>query len=318
VSALRVAGAALAPGAAPHDPAAVLAGATRIAVDLAADPDVPASCLRVLPTPGPDDWRALFGPRTPQIKSIAADGDKLRLELGLGGEETPGGLAFTIYRDVVRVADDLPGETTGWTDPDSDPTAPRSPCYAVEATFVASGTRSQHSRATCWWGADFEAIQTIGAGDFEAVGGTLVDEHGRLHYQAWGDPGHSLTVRGLRPRRDGAQLLQVTYGNGAGPINTGVACGIKRVSVFDEASDELVANGVLVMPQLGRWDRWASSSFVAASLSASASYRVVIASDASTANMSTLAHFAGYRGGSGGVDGAFQRVNIAELKLLAR
>ena len=35
-------------------------------------------------------------------------------------------------------------------------------------------------------------------------------------------------------------------------------------------------------------------------------------------NMSSLAHFEAYTGGLGGRDGAFNRVNIAELKVLFR
>jgi len=35
-------------------------------------------------------------------------------------------------------------------------------------------------------------------------------------------------------------------------------------------------------------------------------------------NMSAFAHFEHYTGGLGGRDGAFSRVNIADLKILAR
>lgn len=298
-------------------PDAELGASTRIHVTLGEDPSVTASALREVPAPTPDTWRALYGPRTPQIRAVTAEAGKLRLELGLGGE-SPDGLALSIYRDGVRVADGLPGDTAAWVDPESDANAPRSPCYAAEATFVTTGNHSQHSRAACWWGEGDSAIQLIGAESFEANGGTLVEEYGRLHYQGWGDPGHTLTLSGLRPTRDGAHLLQVTYGNGAGPINTGIACGVKRVTVIDEASGATIGGGVLVMPQLGRWDRWALSSFVPVTLSSGGRYRVVISSDAATTNMSTLAHFAAYSGAAGGADGPFSRVNIAELRLLAR
>jgi len=39
--------------------------------------------------------------------------------------------------------------------------------------------------------------------------------------------------------------------------------------------------------------------------------------DAYAVNMSERAHFASYTGGAGGSTGAFHRVNIAELKVLA-
>jgi len=295
-------------------PEALLHEGTRIDVALEHDPDVPASVLREA---DPTAWRELFGPRTPQIKGVTADAGKLRLELATGGEDAAE-ITLNIYRDGARVAADLPGTTTSWVDPTSDATAARSPCYTLEATFTSSGNASQHARATCWWGASDEAIQTVAADRLEAVGGTLSEEYGRPHTMDWGDPGHTLTARGLRAARSGPHLVQVAYGNGAGPMNTGIACGLKRVRVVDEANDQVVGEGFLVMPQLGRWDRWAFSSFVPVTLDAARTYRVVITADAGTANMSDLAHFATYTGAVGGRDGPMGRVNIAELRLLAR
>ena len=46
------------------------------------------------------------------------------------------------------------------------------------------------------------------------------------------------------------------------------------------------------------------------------SYTIVIREDESSGNMSDFGHFALY-GGTGGTAGRFNRVNIAELKLLA-
>jgi len=292
---------------------AALVDGALVEVTLEHDPDVAAGVLRVA---DPGDWRAIFGPRTPQVKSISADAGKLRLELGLGGETEPD-VTLDVYRDGVRVATDLPAATTSWLDPGSDASV-GSPCYTVEARFGASGNRSQHARGVCWWGEGEAAIQRIDASTFEAVGGTAITEYGRFHYQGWGDAGHTLTARAFRPTRSGPHLVQVMYGNGAGPINTGIACGVKRVVVSDEASGEVVADGVLVMPQLGRWDRWAMSSFVPATLDAAKTYRLVVSGDAGTINMSELAHFASYTGATGGRDGPFARVNIAELRVLAR
>jgi len=83
------------------------------------------------------------------------------------------------------------------------------------------------------------------------------------------------------------------------------------------ATSQQVASGVVVMPQLGTWSRWADSTFMRADLDASKTYRVTIRSDERTANMSSFAHFATY-GGAGGASGELGHVNIAELKLLAR
>jgi len=124
-------------------------------------------------------------------------------------------------------------------------------------------------------------------------------------------------VSGFSPTQSGAHLLQVTFGNGAGAISTGITCGVKRVVVEDEGTGAVVAEGPVVMPHLGAWSRWEDSSFVRADLDASRSYRIVIRSDDEMVNMSSFAHFEQYTGGLGGTGGAFNRVNIAELKILA-
>jgi hypothetical protein len=69
------------------------------------------------------------------------------------------------------------------------------------------------------------------------------------------------------------------------------------------------------MPHLGSWDRWADSNFVRVELESGRRYRVVIRGDDDAVNMSSFAHFTAYMGGRGG---AFNRVNIAALKVLAR
>jgi len=315
VSSLKIANEAFTDAIIPDARLGPVGAHAKIDVTLEIDPSVPASTLREVATSS--DWHALYAPRTPQVKWVTTDAGKLRLELGLGNESSDG-LTVNIYRDGLRVAADLPGATTSWLDPDSNASAASSPCYTAESVFTVSGNHSHHARSTCWWGVDSAAIQSFDAHAFEAVGGSAVDEYGRYHYQDWGDVGHTLTLRGVRPTRSGQHLVQLEYGNGAGPINTGIACGIKRVTVIDEATNTTVADGIIVMPQLGRWDRWALSTFVSADLLATATYRIAISSDSGTMNMSGLAHFATYRGATGGVDGPFSRVNISLLKLLAR
>ncbi|TNF29164.1 MAG: hypothetical protein EP329_16475 [Deltaproteobacteria bacterium] len=290
-----------------------LAASNRVDVELEDDPEAPAGTA--LEVDG-SDWQLVFGPRTPQLKSVTAAGDHLQLELGLGGESEEG-LLLHVYRDGELVATGLPGSTSTWSDPDSDPSAAASPCYAVEASFTHGGNRSQHSRAVCWWGGTGEAIQVVDAGSFTAVGGSPVTNYGRFHYQEWGDPGDTLTASGFSPLRSGPALVQVRFGNGAGPINTGITCAVKRVTVYEEQSGAEVGGGLLVMPQLGSWERWSLSSFVPVVLDGAKTYRFVLSADDRTVNMSAFAHFAQYNG-TGGEDGRFERVNIAELRVLVR
>jgi hypothetical protein len=71
------------------------------------------------------------------------------------------------------------------------------------------------------------------------------------------------------------------------------------------------------MPQLGDWDTWKDSSFVRANLVSGKTYTIEISDDSIGENMSRFQHFASYVG-TGGASGTFSRVNIAELKVLAR
>ena len=258
------------------------------------------------------DWRNVFGPRTP-VASLDVEGGRLRVRFDLAGE-TAADVPVSVIRDGVRIAEGL--TEASYLDMASDAGSARTPCYSIETCF-ANGNCSQRSAPVCYWGPGGARVRTVSAAGFVATGGTLVTEHGYAHYQAWGDTGHRLEVRGVRPVQTGPFLLQVLYGNGAGPISTGITCAVKRVIVEDEASGEIVGTGLLVMPQLGRWDRWANSTTVPVELDASRTYRISIVGDDTTINMSSLQHFARYTAGSGG-SAAFERVNIAELRLLAR
>ena len=92
---------------------------------------------------------------------------------------------------------------------------------------------------------------------------------------------------------------------------------MKRIVVEDEATGEVVAEGMVMMPHLADWSRWSNSSFVEADLDAARTYRIVIRGDDDMVNMSSFAHFESYTGGLGGRSGTFNRANVAELKILA-
>ncbi|MEZ4368038.1 MAG: hypothetical protein R2939_17420 [Kofleriaceae bacterium] len=259
------------------------------------------------------DWRDLYGPRTPSITAVGRDGADVALDLATGGDAAAD-LTLAIYRDGVRIADDLAGTTTRYLDAGAADDG--SPCYAVEACF-ASGACSQHGAPACWWGDGTAAITTFAAADLVAVGGVLAGDHGRPHVAEWGDAGHTLATPTFVASRTGAHLVQLVYGNGAGGVTTGITAAAKRVVVETEAGAE-VGTGVVVMPQLGTWDVWADSTFAEVDLVAGTSYRIRLVADATTVNMSAFEHFASYTGGTGGASGRFERVNVAEIKLLAR
>ena len=135
-------------------------------------------------------------------------------------------------------------------------------------------------------------------------------DHGRGHYGNWGAPSHSLTMQ-VTPAHSGRHLLQLVYGNGAGPINTGITAGVKWMSVRE--GDALVAEGPVFMPHRTSWQDWGDSNFVPAQLTAGRTYTVSIEDGP---NMSTLDHYRDYVAGRGGGQEASNDVNISEVKLL--
>lgn len=257
----------------------------------------------------PADWRDVYAPRPPSIDSIAAAPGGLELRWSTSDTEA---VTWNIYRDGARIASAL--RATAWLDETADPQ--RSSCYVAETCFE-SGTCSQHSPPSCWWGEAGERVTSLEATALANVGGMLADQYGRTHWSVWGDQGHQLTFAGFRPATSGGHLLQVEYGNGAGPVESGITCGVKRLRIVDEADGRVAGDGVVVMPHLGDWSRWALSSLVAANLDASRTYRIELFDDPTAINMSTFAHFALYSGGEGGA-AVFNRVNVAALRVLQR
>jgi hypothetical protein len=260
------------------------------------------------------DYQQLFGPHTPTITSLTLIGNRLSLDID-GGGESAADIRFDVYRDGNLVGVDLPGDTTNWSDDTSAEHATRSYCYTVESVFSATGTRSQHAKSVCWWGASFERIQTVTADTFTAVGGTLVNEYGKQHYQDWGDTGDSLVIDSFVASASGEHLVQLVAGNGSGDVSSGISCGVKLVEV--QQGNTTIATGYLAMPQLGSWDQWRESSPLTVQLQAGQSYRFVVREDDRAFNMSELEHFTSY-GGTGGKSGRFNRANIAEIKVLTR
>lgn len=279
-----------------------------VEVELGEPAAAAASTLRTISDVS--DYRVLYAPRTPGV-SVALSGGKLTVGLDLAGEATSD-VTISLYRDGVRVAKDLPGATTSWQDATTSETSP-SHCYTAELRYP-SGNVSQRARPACFWGAGNARITTIPATSFDVTGGTKTTAYGRTFQEAWGDAGHTISAT-FTATRSGDHLVQATYGNGSGSLETGITCAVKKV-VVEEVGGGAVASGYLVMPQRADWASWGDSSFVRAPLVSGKTYRVRLEADARAVNMSAFQHFADYTGGTGGSGGAFSRVNVADLKVL--
>jgi hypothetical protein len=275
--------------------------------------DAPAAPTALRTITDITDYRVLFAPRTPSITGVAVAAGKLTVSVDVAGEAAEGA-TVSLYRDGVRVAKDLPSGTTSWQDAQTSGETSPSHCYTAELRYP-SGNVSQRARPVCFWGSGSARITSIAATSFDVTGGSKTTAYGRTFYEAWGDAGHTLSAT-FQAARSGDHLVQAVYGNGAGSLETGVTCAVKKV-VVEEVGGAVVASGYLVMPQRADWGSWGDSSFVRAPLVSGKSYRVRLEADARAVNMSAFQHFADYTGGAGGSGGAFSRVNVAELKVLA-
>jgi len=229
-----------------------------------------------------------------------------------------------IFRDGQLRATNLetqPGAEIVWTDPDTTAASP-SHCYTVEARFADSGNASHHARPRCYVGRTGERLRSVRAETFERVGGSLSRADGRTFIDSWGDPGDTLTVPSFTPTFTGPHLIWLLAGNTAGPLKTGITCGVKRIDIEalpgggGECGDG--AAGYLVVPHVGDDSRspFVESSIVRAYLCAGRSYRMTIRHDARSTNMSAFRHFEDYEG-AGGRDGPYSRISIAELEVLS-
>jgi hypothetical protein len=303
VAAVRLNGAAVADGVIK---ASELGATNAVEVELVAEVG-DAGSARIVVDEG--DYRAFWAPREPSLTGLASEGGKIAVSFEGTGED---GAVLNMYRDGVEVARGVTGGK--WVDEASGDAAGVTHCYAVEAEFSGSGNRSHHSRPQCWWGGEGDAsrVRELPIWGWWAQGGAWSMVHGQAHYEDWGRPEHTLETA-WRPAWTGKHRIQAVYGNGAGGFNTGIAAGVKRLEVREAGTGALVGEGVLVMPQLGDWERWGESSFVEVELDAGKSYSLRLVD---AMNMTYFAHFEPFTGGPGGGADVYNMVNVHALRVL--
>ncbi len=215
---------------------------------------------------------------------------------------------LTIFRDGRPVVEGWRGAV--WRDASADPR--RVHDYAAVAVDPLTGNESHLSPIRRHAPAD--AVQEVAATTFAHCGGRL--ESGRL--VDWGAPADTAESGAFTAARAGRHELTLAYANGTGPINTGIACGVKRADVVHVASGRVVASGHVLMPQLATWERIEASSPLVAPLEAGERYVVRLSEDEVSRNMTYLAHNSRYTSWPGGGDAPHNRVHLAALRVVAR
>lgn len=261
-------------------PDAALADRNVLSIGLVDTPE-PAAAATLID----DAWdaRRLFSPATPVISGVVARDSGIRVDFELDSA-APDDIAFNVWRDGVRLASGLAGNTRTWTD-----TVPvGAHCYTVEAYFPVSGNTSHRARPVCH-------VETTRIASAQG-------DHGTFE---------------VTPPHGGETLLRLVYGHDAGPINTGITCAVAHVEVRHAATGDLVGEGYLMMPHLGTADpgRRGVSSPLRVLLRAGERYTVAVAPDPRAINMSAFAHFVRYTGGAGGDTGPENEADIIALEI---
>jgi hypothetical protein len=278
-------------------PAASLVKENRLEIQLSPTAAKAADKIHMIDQKNPKN---IFGPKQPQWKGdIAVDNGKLKLSYDADGEKD---VCFNIYRNGKLCTAGI--TETQWTDPDYS--ADKTCFYTVEAFYPDSGNCSHVTPVNVYCPKD-NRIE-IPAASMKNTGGNLVDNH---HFENWGKSDHKLQIDSFKVNQDGRYLFSVKYSNGAGPINTGVTCGVKRIEIT-EPSGKSVAAAYLLMPHTADWKRFLDSSTVQADLKAGTNYTIKIFEDPFSRNMSYFDHYEPYRGMGNGMTPC-NYVNIASL-----
>ncbi|MBN1456631.1 MAG: hypothetical protein JW912_02125 [Sedimentisphaerales bacterium] len=249
----------------------------------------------------------IFGPKQPEWKDVGQGGitiedNKLKLHYGASGETD---VRFNIYRDGKLCAKGI--KETEWTDPASADHSEKTHFYMVEAFYPDSGNCSHLTDVNYYCQKD--DIIEIGASSMKNTGGNLVNDH---HFENWGKPAHELFIPSLRVEQGGEYLLWALYSNGAGPINTGVTCSVKKIEIRELPGGKVVIACNLIMPHTADWVRFLKSSSFRADLKAGVEYSVKIYEDEYARNMSYFDHYEPYKNSGNGTE-PYNYVNIASL-----
>jgi len=256
------------------------------------------------------DETAIYSPQPPHWEDArgaitAANG---RLTLHYRHPDSPH-VVFNIYRDGVLCAGGV--REHAWTDPGSSDHPDRVRSYAVEAVRAVGGPVSHPTPTRCYRTLDQELV--IRAGEMRHSGGKLIRDH---HFENWGRTEDTLETKGFQVSRSGRHLIRLEFANGAGPVNTGISCAVKRLEVRKASTAEVVASGYLVMPQSGNWDRWETTNVIPADLDMGEAYTLHLSEDAVSRNMSYLKSNERYTAANGGGESSYNFVNIAAAHVL--
>lgn len=268
-------------------------------------PEPTSSSVRFVDTRDENNYCGPAQPRW-QGSGITLENERLTLHFE---QDNPADTTLNIYRDGQLCAHGLRGMV--WTDPQSGDYREHVHAYHLEAEDARHGNTSHLTPARSYRLPD--QARVFPAARLRHRGGELTNSH---HLENWGLPEHEISTEDLTVKRRGAYLVRVEFSNGAGPVNTGICCAVKKIEVFRRGSDAPVAAGYVVMPQSGDWQRFDLSSAVPVELVPGEEYVLRLSHDEHCLNMSCLQSNERYTAACGGGPTSYNLAHIAALHLL--
>jgi hypothetical protein len=243
-----------------------------------------------------------YAPKTPNLAPVGLSGNWPLLSFHSSEDDA---VTYHVYKDGKLLSK---VKATYYLD--QGHALDRTACYSITAVYDLTGNESFPSEPFCYWPTSSIQHYPANGPSIQDFGGVQVaNSAGRIFFHEWGGPDQKLRLEKVIPTRSGTYAFQVEYAN-QDRVNTGITCGMKKITITNERTGSVVESSVLMFPH--HEGGWSDSNFVPVSLNQNESYSVLIED---LFNMSYFGHFSSYKH-RGGRTGAYNMFNVAEIKLL--
>lgn len=243
-----------------------------------------------------------YAPRTPVLSPVGLSDNWPLLSFHSPDHES---ITYHIYKNGVFLA--KTGETYYL---DRGHPLDKTACYSITAVY-GTGNESFSSEPLCYWPISSIQHYPVNGHHMRSLGGAQVASvNGRVFLHEWGQANQKLQLEKVTPAKSGVFAIQAEYANDD-RNNTGITCGVKKVSVIDEKTGEVIKSSIVTLPH-AEGGAWADSIFVPVALKQNTTYTILVED---FFNMSYLNHFKTYKY-RGGKNGMYNMINFAEIKVL--
>jgi hypothetical protein len=257
------------------------------------------------------DAPSVFSPEAPTDVKVSMENGKFSFSFNPINNSKNDQQVFSVFKNGKLVANKI--STDKWVeDVKADKTVRN--CFTVEAEYVSSGNKSQHSEPVC---DDGKNAQIFPITDSHVVS-NLKPVTDKSHYKApvlleWGNVNDELRLVNFKIDATGEYAVQILYNNRQHTIDSGVTNAVKTLTLVS-AKGDVLAKGVVQMPNVkdqGNEYPLVESTEFRATLNKGV-YQLKVGD---YFNMSYLAANSSYKG-NGGTASPINKASIAGFKIV--